>query len=60
MLAGKVDYVYLDRMNYLSTVKRFYEGYGLQDAMTDAFFDRSKRELVASLKRNGISSEQLF
>jgi len=29
-LAGKVDYVYIDRMNYSSAIRSFYRYHGLE------------------------------
>jgi len=38
LLAGAVDRVLIDRMNYIPAVKAFYVGHGLLDALTDSFF----------------------
>jgi len=59
-LAGKADFVYLDRMNYASTIRNFYDGHGLQEAMEEAFFERYKRELITALGHYGITYESLF
>lgn len=45
ILAGKVDYVILDRMNY-HHADWVYRKYGLEDKMTDEYF--SGVELVLS------------
>jgi DNA repair photolyase len=59
-LAGKVDFVYLDRMNYLSAIRNFFERHGLREATKDAFFERYKRALVTALRHYGITHELLF
>ena len=38
LLAGAVDRVLIDRMNYVPAVKAFYARHGLLDALTDRFF----------------------
>jgi DNA repair photolyase len=59
-LAGKVDRVYIDRMNYLSKISRFYSGHGLKEATTKTFFQKNKNELVDELDRYNISYEIFF
>ena len=44
LLEGKVDYVLIDRMNY-HYADWIYRKYGLQDKLTDEFFQRTTREL---------------
>lgn len=44
LLKGKVDYVLIDRMNY-HYADWIYRKYGLQDKLTDEFFQRTSREL---------------
>lgn len=55
MLAGKVDYVLSDRLNY-HYADWVYRKYGLADKMTDDFFDRTARTLAAAFTRLGIES----
>jgi len=43
LLRGKVDYVVIDRMNY-HYADRVYRKYGLEDALTDDYFYRTKQE----------------
>jgi DNA repair photolyase len=59
-LAGKVDRVYVDRMNYMSTINRFYRSQGLEEAMSDAFFQKYKCELAEALNRHKIPHEVFF
>jgi hypothetical protein len=43
LLKGKIDYVLIDRMNY-HYADRVYREYGLEDKLTDDYFERVKRE----------------
>ena len=54
ILAGKVDYVMVDRMNY-NYADWVYRKYGLDDKMTDDFFYRTERELSSKFAKLGIS-----
>ena len=54
ILAGKVDYVIVDRMNY-NHANWVYRKYGLEDKMTDDFFYRIIRELNSTFAKAGIS-----
>jgi len=53
ILAGKIDYVILDRMNY-NHANWVYRKYGLEDKMTDDFFYRTRRELNSAFTKVGI------
>jgi len=53
ILAGKVDYVMLDRMNY-HDADWVYRKYGLEDHMTDDYFDRTERTLSSAFAELGI------
>jgi DNA repair photolyase len=44
LLEGKVDYVLFDRMNY-HYADWIYRKYGLQDKLTDEFFQQTRRKL---------------
>ena len=46
LLAGKADYVYIDRMNY-HYADSIYRKYGLEDCLTDEFFSRTRRALAS-------------
>jgi DNA repair photolyase len=59
-LTGKVDYVYIDRMNYTNAIRKFYRYHGLEEALKDAFFRDYRDRLVRELKKNGIVFEVLF
>jgi DNA repair photolyase len=59
-LEGKVDYVYIDRMNYTNTIRRFYEAIGQKEALQDSFFREYKERLTRELKRRGMRYEVFF
>jgi DNA repair photolyase len=59
-LEGKVDYVYIDRMNYLSSIKGFYGQRGFERETTDRFFREYKKRLIPELKKRKIKYEVLF
>jgi len=54
ILAGKVDFVILDRMNY-NYADWVYQKYGLADKMTDDYFERTRYELSSTFSQFGIS-----
>ena len=54
ILAGKVDYVIVDRMNY-HYADWVYRKYGLDDKMTDDYFYRTERTLSSTFAKSGIS-----
>lgn len=54
ILAGKVDRVILDRMNY-HHADWVYRKYGLTDKMTDDFFIRTEQALFSKFAQLGIS-----
>ena len=60
LLAGAVDRVLIDRMNYVPTVKQFYARHGLLDALTDSFFRIQSTRLAKALRARGIRVETLF
>jgi DNA repair photolyase len=53
ILAGKVDHVILDRMNY-HYGDWVYRKYGLEDKMTEAYFSRVERSLTSAFVQLGI------
>ena len=59
-LEGKVDYVYIDRMNYLGSIKGFYKELGFERETTERFFREYKRRLTSELKKRNIKYEVLF
>jgi len=54
VLAKKVDYVIIDRMNY-RYADWVYRKYGLKDKMTDDFFDQTRRKLFLAFSQLGIN-----
>ncbi|MBD3414442.1 MAG: radical SAM protein [Candidatus Aminicenantes bacterium] len=59
-LAGKVDYVYIDRMNYASSIRRFYKRLGWEKALQETFFKQQRDNLISTLKQKGIDYQALF
>lgn len=59
-LAGKVDYVYIDRMNYTGAIRSFYRRHGIEGALKDPFFREYRERLVTELTKNGTAFEVLF
>ncbi|MFB0565705.1 MAG: radical SAM protein [Candidatus Aminicenantaceae bacterium] len=60
LLEGKVDYVYLDKMNYVSTIKGFYSQCNLQKATAPEFFYEYRTRLISELKKRRMNFEVLF
>lgn len=58
-LAGKVDFVLVDRMNY-HYADWVYRKNRLEYAMTDSFFTAKKTEIANALKKEGIPCQLLF
>ncbi len=56
MLAGKVDHVLLDRMNY-HHADGVYRKNGLVDKMTDGYFDKTQRTLATAFAKLRISCQ---
>ena len=54
LLAGKVDYVRLDRLNY-HYGDWVYRNHGLQEKMTDAYCLQTERRLTSDFARLGIA-----
>jgi DNA repair photolyase len=54
MLAGKVDYVRIDRMNY-HHADWVYRKYGLEDKLSDAYFERTAEVLTSAFAHLGIA-----
>jgi DNA repair photolyase len=59
-LEEKVDIVFIDRMNYLYSIKRFYDQLGLRRETTDRFFLEYKERLTSELKNRRMKFEVLF
>lgn len=60
LLEGKVDQVFIDRMNYLPTIIGFYRQHGLERYAADSFFFEQKDKLLKALEATRISVEVLF
>jgi DNA repair photolyase len=60
LLAGAVDRVLIDRMNYIPAVKAFYARHGLLDALSDTFFKTQSARLAKALRVLGIRVETVF
>ncbi|MGA2229018.1 MAG: radical SAM protein [Syntrophobacteraceae bacterium] len=58
-LAGKVDYILVDRMNY-NYANWVYTKYRLQDNLSDDFFYRTGRELADVCMKSGIDCRLVF
>jgi DNA repair photolyase len=59
-LAGKVEYVYIDRMNYTSAIRSFYRYHGLEEALKDTFFLEYRDRLVRELEKKGMVFKDLI
>ena len=59
-LEGKVDTVFIDRMNYLYSVRGFYHQLGLQGRMTDRFFREYRERLISELEKRKMRFQALF
>lgn len=60
LLAGAVDRVLIDRMNYVPAVRGFYARHGLLDALTDSFFRTQSARLEKALRARGVRVENVF
>lgn len=60
LLAGAVDRVLIDRMNYVHAVKAIYARHGLLEALTDPFFATQAARLTKALRARGIRVEKVF
>jgi len=59
-LAGKVDKVLVDRMNYLETIVGLYKKLGLSESATDQFFHEQARRIAREADKHGLPCEILF
>lgn len=60
LLAGRVDKVLVDRMNYASSVRKFYERMGFDQDLTEGFFTQYKEVLASELAKKEVPCELLF
>jgi len=56
-LAGKVDYIIIDRLNY-HYADWVYRKYKMEDKLSDDFFERTAHQLATDFQRLGISCIQ--
>lgn len=59
-LAGKVDHVTIDRMNYTSSIRSFYKRLGWEKALQYTFFKQQRDRLVRALKQKETDYKALF
>lgn len=59
-LAGNVDKILVDRMNYLDTVIGLYRKLGLSAAATDGFFREQARRIAGEAAKHSLPCEILF
>jgi DNA repair photolyase len=53
LLAGNVDYILVDRMNY-NHADRIYKKYGLREKLSDGYFDLAGRAIASESRKLGI------
>jgi DNA repair photolyase len=59
-LAGRVDKILVDRMNYLETIIGVYRKHGLTESATDEFFRRQAERIAREAAKRGLPCEVLF
>jgi DNA repair photolyase len=59
LLAGKIDYVLVDRMNY-HYADHVYREHGIEDKKTDAYFNEIGRELASAFRAMGTDCRIVF
>ena len=59
MLAGKVDHILVDRMNY-RYADWIYKKHGMVDKMTDDYFESMGQIFVAQCRKEGISCKVVY
>jgi len=59
-LAGHVDKILVDRMNYMETVIGVYRKLGLTEAATDEFFHQQAQRIAREAAKRGLPCEVLF
>ena len=58
-LNGKVDHIFVDRMNY-HYADRVYRKYGLENKLSDAYFQSAARALASACGKYGIDCNVVF
>ena len=59
-LEGKVNKVFIDKMNYLGSIRDFYLKHDLFNATKNSFFREYKKRLIKELRKRGMTYEVLF
>ncbi len=59
-LEGMTDKIFIDKMNYLYTIRGFYHQQNLKEAATDTFFREYRERLLNELKKRKMKFEVLF
>jgi len=59
-LEGKVELVLIDRMNYLDTIRKFYQKHDLSYATSETFFSEYTLRLRDELRKRGMNFEVVF
>jgi DNA repair photolyase len=59
-LEDKVDTVFIDRMNYVYSMRGFYHQLGLQEQMTDRFFREYRERLIYELEKRKMKFQAFF
>lgn len=60
LLEGRADKIFIDRMNYISTMAGFYDKQNLRKASTESFFYEHKERLIYELEKRKMRFEALF
>jgi DNA repair photolyase len=60
LLQGKVDKVLIDRMNYMTAFKGFYDRHKITEGAKESFFQKHKARLIAELEKRRINFDVLF
>ena len=59
-LEGKVDTVFIDRMNYIYSMRGFYNQLGLQEQMNDGFFREYRERMISELEKRKMKYQAFF
>ena len=59
-LEEKADTIFIDKMNYLNTIKGFYHRFGLNRGTTDEFFKGYKKRLISELLKRKMKFQALL
>ena len=57
---GIADRIYIDKMNYMSTIRGFYRKHNLEHATSTHYFLDYKTRLVDELRKRDIPAEEIF